>query len=177
MHRQFEPVRQGFCLLVGRMIIEGSNLKMPTRKDRYREGKVSERMKQRISYFEKLKSGFDEIDGNAPEPAPGEGVERGEEAGMPVRKEEYIPRMKSRLNAWTSEFNKLESKTSGTILDEDCRYEIEKLDCLLSEGYEKLRNLMEITDDSWDRIRKEADSLWADILSLFEIFLPRTRRP
>jgi hypothetical protein len=39
---------------------------------------------------------------------------------------------------------------------------------MLSEGYEKLRDLMEITDDSWDGIRKEADDLWEDILSLFD---------
>jgi hypothetical protein len=132
------------------------------------ERQVSDGMDQRLSYFEQLKNRFEAMDEETSESAPGESTEKEEKSGASVRKEEYIPRVKSRLNAWTSEFDKLETRAFSTNLDEDCRYEIEKLDRMLSEGYEKLRDLMEITDDSWDGIRKEADDLWEDILSLFD---------
>jgi hypothetical protein len=125
-------------------------------------------MEQRIKYFEKMKDRFETIDEGTLEPAPGKIADKEKKADTPVRKEEYIPRVKSRLNAWLCEFAKLETNAYEINLDEDCRYEMEKLDYMLSEGYEKLRDLMEITDDSWDGIRKEADALWEDILTLFD---------
>ena len=46
--------------------------------------------------------------------------------------------------------------------------EVQRLDRKLSEGYEVLRDLMGRTDEGWDGIRKVADTLREDILSLFD---------
>jgi uncharacterized coiled-coil DUF342 family protein len=108
------------------------------------------------------------MDEGSREPACGQSAAKEKKSRSTVGKQEYISRVKGKLHAWTSEFEKVETRAYEINLDEDCRDEIEKLDRRLSEGCEKLRDLMETTDDSWDGIRKEADALMEDILALFD---------
>jgi len=86
----------------------------------------------------------------------------------PMGKNEYIAHVRTRLNAWIKEFDKLEEKAYQAVLDQECQAQIDKLDQRLSEGFERMRDLMATSEEDWDGIKEEAETLWQDILTIFD---------
>lgn len=86
----------------------------------------------------------------------------------PTGKNEYTARVKTRLNAWANELDRWETEAYQVDLDEECAAQLAKLDQKLAEGYEKMRDLMGMPDEDWKSIRKDAETLWEDILSTLD---------
>ena len=125
-------------------------------------------MEQRVKFFEQMKDRLETINEENQELGSGGKPEKMKTL-RPVSKNEYITRVKARLNAWINELDRWEAEAYQMALDEDYLAQIHKLDQKLSEGYEKLRDLMGTTDESWDGIKKEADILLEDIMSTFDL--------
>jgi hypothetical protein len=132
-------------------------------------------MQQRIKHSEEMRDRIETMDEGIRGPACGESDEREKKSTSTISKGEYISRVRRKLHAWISEFEKLQTRAHEIRLDEDWSREVEILDRSLSEGCEKLRDLMERTDDGWESVRKEADVLWDDILSMFDRVRERLR--
>jgi hypothetical protein len=86
----------------------------------------------------------------------------------PAGKQEYMARVKTRLNAWASELDRWEAEALQVDLDEQCMAQLTKLDQQLVEGYEKMRDLMGTPDSDWGDIHEDAENLWNEILSTFD---------
>jgi hypothetical protein len=123
-------------------------------------------MDQRSKYLEQMRDRLEAMNDNT-EMRSGKKAE-GKTIVIPTRNNEYITRVKTRLDAWVNELDKWKAKAYRSNSDEDYLAQIQKLDLELSEGYEKLKDLIGTTDENWDVIREESEILWEDITSTFD---------
>lgn len=124
-------------------------------------------MDRRIQYFERMRERLETVkDEHLSLEQEKEKVEK--EAPSENGRREYLSRVRSRLNAWAQELNKLEQEIMSTVADEACMARMEELDVKLGEGFEKLRHLTQTVGDGWDVVRDEAEALWAEILETFD---------
>jgi len=124
-------------------------------------------MERRIKFFEQMRQRLDTINEESLEPESGKGEEK-KVVLSATGKQEYMTRVKTRLNAWASELDRWETEACQVDLDEQCMAQLTKLDNQLVEGYEKMRDLMGTPDDDWGNIHEDAEKLWEDILSTFD---------
>ena len=127
-------------------------------------------MERRIRYFEQLKDRFETIKEETVELESRKDTEDTEKKPVieAIGKQEYIARVKSKLNAWTKELDRWETEASQADLNEECTATMVKLDQRLAEGFEKMRDLVATTDEDWDSIRENAETLWEDIMVTFD---------
>jgi hypothetical protein len=124
-------------------------------------------MERRIRFFEQMRHRLETIkDENLELEAKDEGEEKN--ILMPTGKQDYIVRLKTMLSAWGNELNKWEDEADQVNIDEDCAAHLAKLDQKLAEGYEKMRDILGTTEEDWDGVRKDAETLREDIISTFE---------
>jgi len=124
-------------------------------------------MERRIRFFEQMRQRLDTINEEGPELESAKGEEKKVDLS-PAGKQEYMARVKTRLNAWASELDRWETEAHQVDLDEQCMAQLAKLDNQLVEGYEKMRDLMGIPDESWASIQEDAEKLWEEILATFD---------
>ena len=125
-------------------------------------------MEQRLRFLEQMKNRLETINQENPQFG---SVRKPKEKTMPrpLNKMEYITRLKMKLNAWVKELDRWETEAYQVAPNEEYLAQIHKLDLKLSEGFEKLRDLMGTTDENWDGIKQEADILLEDIMSTFDL--------
>ena len=124
-------------------------------------------MERRIKFFEQMRHRLDTINEDGSELESAKGDEK-KKVLSPTGKQEYMTRVKTRLNAWASELDRWETEACQADLDEQCVAQLAKLDQQLVEGYEKMRDLMGTSDEAWGSIHEDAEKLWEDILSTFD---------
>ena len=79
-----------------------------------------------------------------------------------LTKDEYVEKMKKRLDKWSAEMDVLEEKALKTQEDAKLKYQ-EQLVVLRAkrkEGEEKLEALKSSTEDSWEQLKAETENVW-----------------
>ena len=79
-----------------------------------------------------------------------------------LSKDEYVARMKQRLDKWSTEIDVLEAKVQATKEDAKEKYQ-EQLVALRAqrrEGEEKLEALKSASESSWEQLKIETENVW-----------------
>ena len=79
-----------------------------------------------------------------------------------LSKDEYVARMKQRLDKWSTEIDVLEAKVQATKEDGKEKYQ-EQLVALRAqrrEGEEKLEALKSASESSWEQLKIETENVW-----------------
>ncbi len=79
-----------------------------------------------------------------------------------LTKDEYVAKMKKRLDQWSAEMDALEAKALKTQEDAKAKYQ-EQLVALRAkrkEGEEKLEAIKSATEDSWEQLKAETENVW-----------------
>ena len=79
-----------------------------------------------------------------------------------LTKDEYVAKMKQRLDKWSAEMDALEAKALKTQEDAKAKYQ-EQLIALRAkrkEGEEKLEAIKSATEDSWEQLKAETENVW-----------------
>lgn len=124
-------------------------------------------MERRIRFFEQMRHRLDTINDESSELESEKSDEKKKDLS-PSEKQEYIARIKTRLNAWVNELDRWETEAYQVDLDEQCMAQLAKLDQQLAEGFEKMRDLMGTSDEDWHGVHENAETLWEDILATFD---------
>jgi hypothetical protein len=124
-------------------------------------------MERRIRFFEQMRQRLDTINEEGLDTVK-EKIEEKKPSLTTVGKQEYMARVKTRLNAWASELDRWEAEACQVDLNEECLAQLTKLDNQLIEGYEKMRDLMGTADEDWCNIQEDAEKLWEEILLTFD---------
>lgn len=74
-------------------------------------------------------------------------------------KEKYIERLKTKLDEWNEEINRLEAKAKKAEAGARERYEkeLQNLRAYYSEARQKYLNIQKATKDTWETLRQEAE--------------------
>ena len=79
-----------------------------------------------------------------------------------LTRDEYVAKMKRRLDKWSAEMDVLEAKAHKTQEDAKVKYQ-EQLIALRAkrqEGEEKLEAIKSATEDSWEQLKAETENVW-----------------
>ncbi len=79
-----------------------------------------------------------------------------------LTRDEYVAKMKQRLDKWNAEMDVLEAKALKVQEDAKEKYQ-EQLVALRAkrqEGEEKLKAIQSATEDSWEQLKVEAENVW-----------------
>ena len=79
-----------------------------------------------------------------------------------LTRDEYVAKMKQRLDKWNAEMDVLEAKALKTQEDAKVKYQ-EQLVALRAkrqEGEEKLEAIKSATEDSWEQLKAETENVW-----------------
>ncbi len=79
-----------------------------------------------------------------------------------LTRDEYVEKMKQRLDKWSTEMDALEAKALKTQEDAKAKYQ-EQLVALRAkrqEGEEKLKAIQSATEDSWEQLKVETENIW-----------------
>jgi hypothetical protein len=125
-------------------------------------------MERRLKFFEQMRHRLENIEDETVDLI--SRTEEPEEVKViePAGNQEYAARLKTKLTAWATELNKWETEADKVVIDEECADNLARLDLKLAEGYEKMRELLCTTDDEWDTVREDAETLWQEIVSTFD---------
>jgi hypothetical protein len=77
-------------------------------------------------------------------------------------KDEYVAKMKQRLDKWSAEMDVLEAKALQTQEDAKLKYQ-EQLVALRikrKEGEEKLEAIKSANEDTWEQLKKDTENVW-----------------
>ena len=79
-----------------------------------------------------------------------------------LTRDEYVAKMKTRLDKWSAEMDALEEKAHKTQEEAKVKYQ-EQLVALRAkrlEGEEKLAAIKAATEDSWEELKAETENVW-----------------
>ncbi len=79
-----------------------------------------------------------------------------------LTRDEYVAKMKKRLDKWNAEMDVLEAKALKTQEDAKEKYQ-EQLIALRAkrkEGEEKLEAIKSASEDSWEQLKAETENVW-----------------
>ena len=79
-----------------------------------------------------------------------------------LTRDEYVAKMKQRLDKWNTEMDALEAKALKTQEEAKVKYQ-EQLIALRAkrqEGEEKLKAIQSASEDSWEQLKAETDNIW-----------------
>lgn len=84
-------------------------------------------------------------------------------------KELYQQKLQAQLDEWRSEIDKLKAKASGASADAklEMNKQVEVLESKIEEGKEKLSELADASDDTWESMKDSIDSKWKSLKSAF----------
>ncbi len=79
-----------------------------------------------------------------------------------LTRDEYVAKMKKRLDKWNAEMDALEAKALKTQEEAKAKYQeqIIALRAKRQEGEEKLKALQSATEDSWEQLKAETENVW-----------------
>ncbi|MBK1717372.1 hypothetical protein [Thiocystis violacea] len=89
-----------------------------------------------------------------------------------LTKDEYIAEMKTRLDAWSAEIDKLQEKAHEVKEDAKVKYE-EQLVALRekrAEGEKKLDEMQAATESNWEQLKVETEHVWEAFKDSFNTF-------
>ncbi len=89
-----------------------------------------------------------------------------------LTRDEYVAKMKTRLDKWSAEMDVLEAKAHKTQEEAKVKYQ-EQLVALRAkrkEGEEKLTALKAATEDSWEELKAETENVWEAFKDSFHAF-------
>lgn len=89
-----------------------------------------------------------------------------------LTRDEYVAKMKKRLDKWSEEMDALEAKALKTQEEAKVKYQ-EQLIALRTkrqEGEEKLKALQSATEDSWEQLKAETENVWEAFKDSFQAF-------
>ena len=124
-------------------------------------------MDRRLRFFEQMRHRLDNIEDEIVDIESKSGTEE-VRIIEPAGKQEYVVRLKTKLAAWAAELNKWETEAEQVAIDENCAANLARLDIKLGEGYEKMREILCTTDEEWDRVQEDAETLWKEIVTTFD---------
>ena len=79
-----------------------------------------------------------------------------------LTRDEYVAKMKQRLDKWNAEMDALEAKALKTQEEAKEKYQ-EQLIALRAkrqEGEEKLKAIQSASEDSWEQLKAETENVW-----------------
>jgi len=118
---------------------------------------------QRLKYLEKVRGVFTKKKDDQKEQA---GLEdtHGKDEGKSDR-DQYISRMTAKLDDWDNQIEELEKKSrqATTIVLEEHREQIRELVIKIRKGREKMKEIVESTDQAWHNIKMGTDAIFHDI--------------
>ena len=89
-----------------------------------------------------------------------------------LTKDQYVEKMKQRLDKWSAEMDVLEAKAHKTQEEAKEKYQ-EQLVALRAkrqEGEEKLKAIQSATEDSWEQLKAETENVWDAFKDSFHAF-------
>ena len=89
-----------------------------------------------------------------------------------LTKDQYVEKMKLRLDQWSAEMDVLEAKAHKTQEEAKVKYQ-EQLVALRAqrqEGEEKLKAIQSATEDSWEQLKAETENVWDAFKDSFHAF-------
>jgi hypothetical protein len=89
---------------------------------------------------------------------------KGKKEGKSER-DQYAAMLKAKLDEWDAEVSELEKnyqRLRSSVIEEHADI-IDKLDQKISKGREKMREVVGSTDDAWQQIKEDADTILTDI--------------
>lgn len=89
-----------------------------------------------------------------------------------LTRDEYVGKMKQRLDKWSAEMDTLEAKALKTQEEAKVKYQ-EQLVALRAkrhEGEEKLKAIQSATEDSWEQLKAETENVWDAFKDSFHAF-------
>jgi chromosome segregation ATPase len=92
-------------------------------------------------------------------------------------RDQYIEKMKARLDEWNADLAKLEAQARSAEADMKMQYDrqIEELRRQRDQAEKQLRELRTAGDESWERLRKGMEAAWDDMSRAFRDAADRFR--
>ncbi|OOG21008.1 conserved coiled coil protein [Thioalkalivibrio denitrificans] len=92
-------------------------------------------------------------------------------------RDQYIEKMKARLDEWNADLAKLEAQAKSAEADMRMQYDrhIEELRRQRDQAEKQLRELRDAGEESWERIRKSMEAAWDDMSRAFRDAADRFR--
>jgi len=89
-----------------------------------------------------------------------------------LTKDEYVAKMKKRLDKWSTEMDALEAKALQTQEDAkaQCQEQLIALRAKRQEGEEKLKAIQSSTEGSWEQLKAETENIWEAFKDSAEAF-------
>jgi DNA anti-recombination protein RmuC len=79
-----------------------------------------------------------------------------------LTRDEYVAKMKQRLDKWSAEMDALEAKTQNA--QEDAKVKAQEqmstLQAMRLDGEKKLEEIKSATEDSWEHLKTETEKVW-----------------
>jgi chromosome segregation ATPase len=77
-------------------------------------------------------------------------------------KDEYVEKMKQRLDKWSAEMDVLEAKAHKSQKEAKVKYQeqLSTLHAMRQEGEKRLETLKAATEDSWEQLKAETENVW-----------------
>lgn len=85
-------------------------------------------------------------------------------------KDLYKQKIKSQLNEWQADIDKLKAKMAGASVGAklEVNQHINLLENKIAEGNSKLEEIDKVTDDSWETLKEGFEESWDSISTAFE---------
>ena len=118
---------------------------------------------QRSKYLEKMRGVLKDKEDKQKEQAKHEDTHEKEEGK--TERDQYASIMKAKLDEWDAEVKELErnyQRFRSSIVEEHADI-IEKLDQRIGKGREKMKEVIESTDEAWHHIKEDADTILTEI--------------
>jgi chromosome segregation ATPase len=92
-------------------------------------------------------------------------------------RDQYIEKMKARLDEWNAELAKLEARARSAEADMRMQYDrqIEELRNRRDEAEKRFRELRAAGEESWERLRKGMETAWDEMSRAFRDAADRFR--
>lgn len=87
----------------------------------------------------------------------------------------YQQRLEAQIEKWQAEIDLLKAKAKAATADAKIDYtkQIQELDAMLSDAREKLEQLKETTEDSWQDLSKGFEKAWLEMQSAMNVAISR----
>ncbi|MFZ0133541.1 MAG: hypothetical protein WAK95_13460 [Desulfobacterales bacterium] len=90
-----------------------------------------------------------------------------------AKRDEFVTKMKARLDDWNQEFDSLEKKVRKLKADMTAKYEsqVEELRHKRREGDQKLAQIRTAGEGTWEHLKSESETAWVamkDALAAFK---------
>lgn len=90
-------------------------------------------------------------------------------------REEYVKKMKAKIDEWDAEIDKVSAKTEQAQADAKLKYQaqLEELRKQRDRGLEQLQEMQAASADAWESMRKGMEESWNSMNKAFKEALDR----